>query len=134
MDSTRFLRGSNEIRGRVIIRARGACRLTWALRAAQKMTPLQEQLSYVNKCQKRNDWRWFASTPRLLPSASDRRTPRRPLREHGEELVQKVSEELVLQERSQPGPFAGEGCGQERGGEEEVQVLKAQDKVQEVGE
>lgn len=104
------------------------------LGAAQKMTPLQEQLSYVNKCQNGTTG---AGLPPLLDSfhrPPDRRTPRRPLRGHGEELVQKVSEEFVLQERSQPGPFAGEGCGQERGGEEEVQVLKVQDKVQEVGE
>jgi len=44
---------------------------------------------------------------------------------HGEEeLVQKVSEDFVLQERRQPERVCAEGGGQDGGSEEEVQVPK----------
>lgn len=60
-----------------------------------------------------------------------RRRPHHFCGDGEEELNQKCSEKFVLQERSQPRRTGGEGGGETREREEEVQILEVQDEVEE---
>lgn len=76
----------------------------------------QEQLSFNKRCQR-------TSLVLSTPSDSSRTRSSGPSAgRHVQDLGPEDPEEPLLQERSQPGRVAREGCGQERGREEEVQV------------